>query len=477
MSYLDELEKKLRETSPAASLAVHIFADSYLEKAKGYERTGREIVGEVEKVVSGRGGEVYSNGVHRGADWGGSAAGAATGGLIIAAAVAVGSLMAGPLGGAVAGWLASGVAGAIGGAVANFVTGAIESVGKAVAGFLGIDYHSNGKTANGGTWSRTDHPDGSWDRLEKGPDFDVNERRGPDGSFTQDITGKGSHSGYKSHFHDDGKGNTRFEAVDKNGIFHNDNRFSDGQHAWGSANSHDTDRSNGKDGQHVSTQGNDGAKSDLWFYKDGSTKESHTSPPHSNGDGTVTRDTVTTEKDKNGNTTRETRESTTTDDKGNTTTVTTTTDKDGNQDSKVESKDKHGHENHPPQPPPGESSGRDNPEGNGSEGPPFNPGDFGKVRPGHPMDFVTSPKSWKKDNGDWGSEQPPQYRDVLAGIIIVLHPPAYSGDGESADGQAEIEALKRKLGEIYVEKAGSGEDFIHPKAKAEMLNMMFRSVI
>lgn len=475
MPYIDELDKKLRESSPNGHLAVHIFADDYISKAKEYERTGREIIAGAEQAVHGKAGETYSEGVHRGADWGGKAVGAATGGLILAAGAALGGLIGGPIGAALGTWVVSGLAGAVGGAIGNFVTGAIESAGRALAKMLGIDFHTHGTTPGGGTWNRTDHPNGDWERVEHGRDFDVFESM-TGGAFTQTIVGKGAHAGYRSHFHDDGKGNSHFEAVDRAGVYHNYNSDDSGA-AWGAARNHDTDKSNGKDGKHVSTQGSNGAKSDIWFYNDGSSKETHTSPPQRNDNGTTTTHTTTTEKDKDGNTTSQNSSSTTTDDKGNTTTVTTTTDSKGHSETKTESHDSKGHPNQPPEPPPGNGSSRDNPDGQGSEGPPFRPGEMGKGRPGHPFDEIAAPGSWKKDNGEWQGEQAPDYRDVLAGMILVLDPFAQTGRGDAADEQAAMEDLRRKLRGMEVESKASGEDFIHPKAKSELLNNMMRSTI
>lgn len=476
MGTISSYEKILRETSPAAYTAVHVFADDYLNKAKEYEQTGREIIEDAGKIVHGRAGEVFSDGVHKGADWGGKAAGAATGGLILAAGAALGGLVGGPIGAALGAWLVSGVAGAIGGAVTGMVSGIIESVGRFVAGIFGIDFHSHGKTSGGGTWDKTDFAAGGWERHERGQSFDVDEMMGANGSFSQNITGKGAHSGYKSHFSDNGRGGSHFEAVDRGGIFHNSNTDSSGS-AWGSTNSHDRDKSNGKDGKHVGTQGSDGSKSDLWFYNDGSSKESHTSAPQRNPNGTVTTNTTETEKDKDGKTTHQTSTSTTKDDQGNTTTVTTTTDGDGKSSTKTESKDSQGNTHKPPQPPPGNSSGRDNPDGEGSEGPPFRPGEMGKGRPGHPFDDIVPPGSWKNDSGEWQNEQPPQYRDMLAGMVLILDPFAYTGHGDAADEQAKREDLRRKLKGMEVTKQASGEDFIHPKAKAALLGHMMRSAI
>lgn len=476
MATVDSIEKILRETAPEAYTAVSVFAGDYISKAKEYERSGREIIADVDKVVHGRAGEVYSDGVHKSADWGGKAAGAATAGIILAAGAALGGLLAGPIGAALGAWLVSGVAGSVGGAINGVVSRLVESVGRFVAGIFGIDFHSHGKTPGGGTWERTDFAAGGWERHERGQFFDVDEMMGADGSFSQSITGKGAHSGYKSHFSDNGRGSSHFEAVDRAGVFHNSNSDARGS-AWGSTNSHDTDRSNGKDGKHVSTQGSDGAKSDLWFYPDGSSKESHTSPPRSNANGTTTTDKTETEKDRDGHTTKQTSTSTTTDDKGNTTTVTTTTDAQGKTTSSTESTDNQGNTHNPPDPPPGGSSGRDNPEGQGSEGPPFQPGEMGKGRPGHPFDEIVPPGSWKKDNGEWEGEQPPNYRDVLAGMVLILDPFSYTGHGDASDEQAKREDLRRKLKGMEVTSKASGEDFIHPKAKAVLLNSMMRSAI
>jgi hypothetical protein len=476
MPIIDALDQKLRETSPNAYLAVHIFADDYVSKAKEYERTGREVISDADKIVHGRAGEVYSDGVHKGADWGGKAAGAATAGVILAAGAALGGLVAGPVGAVIGAWLVSGVAGAVGGAVGRFVSGLVDTFGRAVAGLFGIDFHSNGTTPGGGTWNRTDYGHGGWERHERGQSFDVDEVMGADGSFSQDITGKGSHSGYNSHFKDDGKGNSHFEAVDKAGVFHNGNSDANGS-AWGSASNHDTDKSNGKQGKHVLVEGSDGSSSELWFYEDGSSKETHTSPPHHNSNGTTTTNKTETEKDKDGKTTDQKNTSTTKDDKQNTTAVTNTTDGSGKTKTSTESTDSNGDPNNPPEPPPGDDSGRDNPEGQGSEGPPFRPGEMGKGRPGHPFDEIRAPGSWKKDNGEWQGEQPPNYRDVLAAIVLVLDPNSYTGHGDAADEQASLEELRRKLKGMEIESKASGEDFIHPKAKAGLLHKMIRSTI
>jgi hypothetical protein len=125
-----------------------------------------------------------------------------------------------------------------------------------------------------------------------------------------------------------------------------------------------------KQGKHVFTEGSDGSSSELWFYEDESSKETHTSPPHKNSNGTTTTDKTETEKDKDGKTTDQKNSSTTKDDKQNTTTVTHTTDGSGKTKTSTESTDSNGDPNNPPEPPPGDNSGRDNPEGQGSEGPP-----------------------------------------------------------------------------------------------------------
>ncbi|HAD11629.1 MAG TPA: hypothetical protein DCF33_04235 [Saprospirales bacterium] len=474
MHYIADFEKKLRETSPRGYLAVEVFAGDYISKAKTFESTGREILQETGRALNGRPGEVYSDGVHKGADWGGKAAGAATAGLIMGAGALLGGLVGGPIGAALGAWLFSGVAGAIGGVIERTVGGAIEKIGRAAAGALGIDFHTHGTTPGGGTWRKTEYANGGWDREEIGPDFDVNESMSPDGDFSQEIIGKGPFAGYNSKYTEKGVVK-HFEAVDLHGIFHNFNRDHNG-FAWGSANSHDTDKSNGRDGKHVKTEGSDGSKSDLWFYPDGSSKESHTSPPHRNANGSVTTEETTVEKDKDGNTTRQTTVSTTTDDKGNTTTVETTTDSEGHSKTHTSSHDSKGNANHPPEPPPG-NSGRDNPEGQGTEGPPVRPGEMGKGRPGHPFDLIVQPGSWQKDNGEWQGEQPPNYRDVLAGVILLLDPFQQTGHGDAADEQAKMEDLRRKLRGMEITSSASGEDFIHPKAKAAILNHMIRSVL
>lgn len=470
MNTIENWEEKLRETSPNGYIAVKIFADDYIQKAKEYERSGRELLDGAEKVVHGNAGQVYSDGVHKGADWGGKVAGAATAGVVVAAGAALGGLLAGPLGAVLGGWLVSGVAGVLGGAVQGFVTNLVESAGRALAGALGLDFHTHGKTPGGGTWNRTDHPNGDWERTEIGPDFNVTESQ-KGGVFSQTIVGKGASAGYSSHFTDNGKGVAHFEAVDRAGIFHNFNQDDSGS-AWGTANSHDTDKSNGKNGSHVSVTGSNGAKSDLWFYNDGSSKETHTSPPHTNDNGSVTTTTVTTEKDKDGHTTGQTKTSTTTDKEENTTTKTTTTDREGGTHTQTHSHDKNGNTNNPPQPPPGDDSSRSNPEGNGSEGPPVRPGEIGKGRPGHPMDHLVPPGSWQKDNGEWQGEQPPVYRDMLAGILLVLNPYAKTGHGDAADPDAQREDLLRLLRSLEMTSSASGEDFVHPKAKAGLLGAM-----
>lgn len=470
MNTIEYWEEKLRETSPNGYIAVKIFADDYIKKAKEYERTGREILDSAENAVHGNAGQVYSDGVHKGADWGGKAAGGATAAVVVAAGAALGGVLAGPVGAVLGGWLASGVAGMLGGAVQGAVSSLIESVGRALAGMLGLDFHTHGMTPGGGTWDRTDHPNGDWERTEIGPDFIITESQ-KGGVFSQTIVGKGAHAGYRSHFTDDGKGHVHYDSVDLAGVFRNFNKDETGS-ARGTANSHDTDKSNGKNGGHVSVTGSDGASSDLWFYNDGSSKETHTSPPHTNANGTVTTTSVTTEKDKDGNTTGQTTSSTTTDKEGNTTTKTTTTDEQGHSHSQTHSHDKNGNTNNPPQPPPGDDGSRSNPEGNSSDRPPVRPGEIGKGRPGHPMDHIVPPGSWQKDNGEWEGEQPPVYRDLLAGILLVLNPYAQTGHGDAADPDAQREDLLRLLRSLEVASSASGEDFVHPKAKAGLLEAM-----
>jgi hypothetical protein len=182
---------------------------------------------------------------------------------------------------------------------------------------------------------------------------------------------------------------------------------------------------------------------------------------------------VTTEKDKDGNTTGQTTTSTTTDKEGNTTTKTTTADAQGHSQTQTHSHDKNGNTNNPPQPPPGDDDGsRSNPEGNSSDRPPVRPGEIGKGRPGHPMDHIVPPGSWQKDNGEWEGEQPPVYRDLLAGILLVLNPYAQTGHGDAADPDAQREDLLRLLRSLEVASSASGEDFVHPKAKAGLLEAM-----
>ena len=96
---------------------------------------------------------------------------------------------------------------------------------------------------------------------------------------------------------------------------------------------------------------------------------------------------------------------------------------------------------------------------------------------GHPFDLIVPPGSWKKDNGEWQGEQPPDYRDVLAGVIILLDPFRDTGHGNAADEQAKMEDLRRKLRGMEITRSGSGEDFVHPKAKADILNDMMRSIL
>jgi hypothetical protein len=102
---------------------------------------------------------------------------------------------------------------------------------------------------------------------------------------------------------------------------------------------------------------------------------------------------------------------------------------------------------------------------------------MGKGRPGHPFDEIRAPGSWKNDKGKWQGEQPPNYRDVLAAIVLVLDPNSYTGHGDAADEQASLEDLRRKLKGMEIESKASGEDFIHPKAKAGLLHKIIRSAI
>jgi hypothetical protein len=181
---------------------------------------------------------------------------------------------------------------------------------------------------------------------------------------------------------------------------------------------------------------------------------------------------VLVEKDADGNVTKKETKTVTTDDKGNTTTQTST---DGSE-PKTESTDKNGEPNNPPQPPPDPPAERDNPEGNGSEGPRRRPGQLGRGRPGHPLDEVVPPGSWKKGNDEWEGEQAPDYRDMLAAMALVIAPDRYNGHGDAADEEARLEELRRKLASL--DSGGgrqTGEDFIHPKARAGLLNTLMRS--
>lgn len=61
------------------------------------------------------------------------------------------------------------------------------------------------------------------------------------------------------------------------------------------------------------------------------------------------------------------------------------------------------------------------------------------------MDHLVPPGSWQKDDGEWQGEQPPMYRDMLAGILLVLNPYAQTGHGDAADPDAQREDLLRLL--------------------------------
>jgi hypothetical protein len=113
MNTIENWEEKLRETSPNGYIAVKIFADDYIRKAKEYERSGRELLDGAENVVHGNAGQVYSDGVHKGADWGGKVSRRSYSGRCGCGRrrCAGRQLLAGPVGAVLGGWLLSGVAG------------------------------------------------------------------------------------------------------------------------------------------------------------------------------------------------------------------------------------------------------------------------------------------------------------------------------------------------------------------------------
>ncbi len=459
-----------------AYTAMDIYIDPYRKKAQSTAEVARDLMQEAGKIKEGKTGEAFSDGVHFLSKWGGGAVGALVGGGITAAGAALGGVLLGPVGAAIGGFLAAGIGAAVGYTVAGWVGNAIEAIGKGLAGILGIDFHTHGKTPGGGTWSRTDHPNGTYNYSEQTGGTIVNEWTDKNGGFHQTVHMPGTVPGtsYDSAFHDNRRGSSHFGATDTRGNHHTID-VNGGSIVFGTVNSNERDSSNGKTGNHTHTEGN-GKSSDVWVYADGSSRESHGSTTR-NADGTTTQSTHSEDKDKNGKTTGKDDTHTTTDDKGNTTTTHTHTDAAGHSKTTTDSHNKNGDKNDPPQPPPHKGDGgRDNPEGNGSEQAPFKPGSFGKGRPGHPMDEMVVPGSWKGAGDDRNEGPRVHMRDVLGALALVIHLDYQTGHGDAAEEDKAAE-IRRKLKDVEVAQRASGEDFIHPKAKATLLGRMMEAVL
>lgn len=65
------------------------------------------------------------------------------------------------------------VAGVLGGAVQGFVTNLVESAGRALAGALGLDFHTHRSISGRRHLESHQQPNGDWEHTEMGPDFNV----------------------------------------------------------------------------------------------------------------------------------------------------------------------------------------------------------------------------------------------------------------------------------------------------------------
>lgn len=197
-------------------------------------RPGKSVVdllGDLGTIRNGDNGDAYSNGVHRGAEWAGYGVGAG---------LTVGGIAGGYAIGGVPGGVVGAALGALLGAVlAGLVTAGIEAIGKAVAGLLGIDFHSHGVTPGVAVWDRVDHPDGSW-AYGDGSRKETHDSRHPnsDGTTTNTHTttekdrnghvtsqnttstttdGKGNSTTQTTHTDSQGHSNTKTESKDEHG--------------------------------------------------------------------------------------------------------------------------------------------------------------------------------------------------------------------------------------------------------------------
>jgi len=357
--------------------------------------------------------------------------------LLAAAEVGVGLTALGAGGWIVAAgvFLAGIVGAAIGGVVGGFLGDVVESVGGAIVNMLGMDFITNGKTPGGGDWLKEQHPDGTWRRVEHSDGLTITDWTDGNGSH-QTIDGNSYHSDYHSN-----ETGTTFNARDSEGGYHGITTDRSGNYV--------TADSDGKGNSTVHTSDGKGNSSTFTTHTD------------KNG-GVTTTETNTTNDEKNGTTTTT---KTVTHPDGTTETTTTTTDENGD----------------PVDPPKKDDGGMENPDEGGNERPRVKPGELGRPRPGHPDDLVLAPG--KADGaGDDYNEGPRQFYVSLSaaiqGMALVMSAGSGTGWGDS-DGNESADDIRRKLSEITYNGTteGTGEDFIHPKARGELLGRMARAII
>ena len=370
---------------------------------------------------------------------------------IIASGVAAGSAVGGAVGsviglgtaGAVIGGILGGVlVGPIAGAVGNLVGRAVDAIGGWIANRLGFDFITNGMTPGGGTWTNTRHPNGTFDRHEKSGGLDIHDWTDQNGGYHQTIDGNGYHSDYSS------KSNLGFGAI---GSTFNANDSMGGYHGI----THDRES-----GTYVTADSNGKGNSTI-----------HTS------DGKGNSSTFKTETKDGKVTTTETN--TTRDEKtGVTRTETTVTHPDGKKETNVTYADKDGKEVNPPP----KEKGMENPEGGGSEGPRFEPGELGRPRPGHPNDMIFLPGQVQPlDNH--GNESPAGFygrlSDAMEAMALIINAGGSNTGWGDSSSEESADDLRSKLKDIYVTpgKHGDGVDFIHPKARSLLLDRFASAII
>lgn len=466
-------EQELKSRAIDAALLV---VDEHQRKTYPFVKTGRGLYEDLGKMRSGDFGNTYSEIVHKAAEAAKALVGTGIGGLI---GGAVGGI-AGNLLGSIIGTAAGALIGFLfeyftGSSVGQAVGNAVEAAGRWIARALGIDFYSHGSTP-GGTWEKVEHPNGSWERHESTSDYDRDEYGGADGSYEERFHGKGSMDGYDADYKKDDKGSA-WAAQDTRGGIHIIKNSAESGFVMVSVREHDVDKSNGKQGWHSEYHGK-GGETVVWKYDDGSSKVTNSSTKE-NADGTTTATTSTVEKDKKGHQTSRDDTKETKDQQGNTTTEKKHTDSHGKTTDSVESKDAQGHKNDPPKPP-ADQSDRDNPEGDGgADRPRPRPGTLGGGILGDPWSYLTTPGSWRKDNGDWGGEEPPRVQDLVEALVIIMSPEEIRNFVAPGEDEGKGAALRRRLRkEDYgYGQRRSGEDFIHPKASAALMHVASKALL